>query len=82
MRPNGNEIICKMITNPENTHTQIGGKCADRGFGHLKPGSGPEPEIVFIWSLNNPDRPPNPSKKVECLAPHLSVWVWRRIGPV
>ena len=34
------------------------------GFGdtdRLQPGFKPEPKFVYIWGLNGPDRPPNPS---------------------
>jgi hypothetical protein len=38
--------------------------------------------IVYIWGLNGPDRPPNSSKKVKGFALHLSGRVWKPIGPV
>ena len=44
---------------------------ANQGPGHLQPGFRPEPKIVYIWGLSGPDRPPNPSKKVGGLAPHM-----------
>ncbi len=38
-------------------------------------------EIVYLWDLDGPDRPPHPSRKVEGLALFLFVGVWTPIGP-
>jgi hypothetical protein len=37
----------------------------------LKKGFRLEPNIVYIWGFIGPDRPPNPSKKVEGGALHM-----------
>ncbi len=39
-----------------------GDRRANQGLGHLQPGFRPDPEIVYIWGLNGPDRLPKPSK--------------------
>ncbi len=61
--------------------TSRGDGHANQGSGLLQPGFRPEPEIVYIWGLNRPDRPPNPFKKVEGFALHLFERVWMPVGP-
>ncbi len=61
---------------------QIGDGHNDQGSGHLQPWFRPKPKIVYIWGLNGPERPPNPSKKVEGFALHLVGGIRRPIGPV
>ncbi len=60
----------------------LGDGHANQSSGHLKPGFRPEPKIVYIWGLNGPHRPPNPSKKVEGEALHPCGRVWKPIGYV
>ncbi len=55
-----------------------GDKRASKGIVHLRP----KPEIVKIWGLNAPDRPPNPIRKGEGEALHLFGGVRNPIRPL